>query len=73
MVKNLPANAEDLGLIPGLERFHMLRSYKAPEPQLLSLCSGAPEPEPQLLSPPAVTSEACSALEPVLCNEKPLQ
>ena len=73
MVKNLPANAEDLGLIPGLERFHMLRSYKAPEPQLLSLCSGAPEPELQLLSPPAVTSEACSALEPVLCNEKPLQ
>ena len=24
VVKNLPANAEDVGLISGLERFHML-------------------------------------------------
>ena len=24
--KNLPGNAGDMGLIPGLERFHMLRS-----------------------------------------------
>ena len=24
--KHLPANAGDMGLIPGLERFHMLRS-----------------------------------------------
>ena len=26
VVKNLPANAEDVGLISGLERFHMLWS-----------------------------------------------
>jgi len=25
VVNNLPANAGDMGLIPGLERFHMLR------------------------------------------------
>ena len=26
VVKNQPANAGDTGLIPGLERFHMLQS-----------------------------------------------
>ena len=28
VVNNLPANAGDMGLIPGLERFHMLRANK---------------------------------------------
>ena len=35
--KNPPANAGDRGTIPGLGRFHMLRSTYAHVPQLLSL------------------------------------
>ena len=37
MVENLPANAGDTGLSPGLGRSHMPRSSWAREPQLLSL------------------------------------
>ena len=37
VVENLPANAGDTGLSPGLGRSHMLRSNWAREPQLLSL------------------------------------
>ena len=37
VVENLPANAGDMGLSPGLGRSHMPRSSWAPEPQLLSL------------------------------------
>ena len=37
MVENLPANAGDTGLSPGLERSHMPQSSWAREPQLLSL------------------------------------
>ena len=37
VVENLPANAGDMGLSPGLGRSHMLRSNWAREPQLLSL------------------------------------
>ena len=37
LVKNLPANARDMGLIPGPGRFHMLQ---------LSLCSPTAEPAP---------------------------
>ena len=37
VVKNLPANAGDTGLSPGLGRSHMLRSNWARKPQLLSL------------------------------------
>ena len=37
MVKNLPANAGDMGSSPGLGRSHMPRSKWAREPQLLSL------------------------------------
>ena len=37
MVENLPANAGDMGSIPGLGRSHMPRSNWAREPQLLSL------------------------------------
>ena len=44
VVKNLPANAVDMGSIPGPERFHMLWSSWARAPKLLSLCSRAQEP-----------------------------
>ena len=37
VVENLPANAGDRGLSPGLGRSHMPRSNWAREPQLLSL------------------------------------
>ena len=39
LVKNLPANAEDTGLVPGLGRSHMPLGIKACAPQLLSPCS----------------------------------
>ena len=56
VVKNPPANAGDMGSIPGLGRSHMPRSNEARAPQLLSLRSRAREP--QLLSPRASTTEA---------------
>ena len=37
VVENLPANAGDMGLSPGLGRSHMPQSDWAHEPQLLSL------------------------------------
>ena len=37
VVENLPANAGDTGLSPGLGRSHIPRSNWAREPQLLSL------------------------------------
>ena len=37
VVENLPANAGDMGSIPGLGRSHMPQSNWAHEPQLLSL------------------------------------
>ena len=36
VVKNLPANAGDMGLIPGVGRFHTSQSNQVCEPQLLS-------------------------------------
>ena len=36
MVKNLPANAGDMGSIPGPGRFHMPEGNEAHVPQLLS-------------------------------------
>ena len=36
LVKNLPGNAEDMGPIPGLGRFHMTWSNYTHAPQLLS-------------------------------------
>ena len=60
--KNPPANAGDRGTIPGLGRFHMLRSTHAHVPQLLSLCSRAHKL--QLLKPKRLD------LEPVLCNKR---
>ena len=56
VVKNPPANAEDMGSSPGPGRSHMPRSNEARVPQLLSLRSRAHEP--QLLSPCATTTEA---------------
>ena len=41
MVKSLPANAGDMGSIPGLGRFHMTQGNQAHVPQLLSLHSRA--------------------------------
>ena len=43
MVKNLPANPGDMGLIPHLGRFHMLCSNQAQVPQLLGLRAAATE------------------------------
>ena len=40
MVRSLPANAEDVGLITGLGRFHMPGRNEAHAPQLLSPRSG---------------------------------
>ena len=58
VVKNLPANAGDMDLIPGRGRFHMLQSNQVHVPQLMSLCSRAQER--QRLSPCAATAEACA-------------
>ena len=60
MDKNLPAKAEDTGLIPGLGRFHMPWSKSAHTAQLLSLSSKARKL--QLLRP------MCPG--PVLCNKR---
>ena len=45
VVKNPPANAGNMGSIPGPGRSHMPRSNEARAPQLLSLCSRASEPQ----------------------------
>ena len=55
-VKDPPANAGDMGSIPGLGRPHTLWSNQAWLPQLSSLCSRAGEL--QLLSPCAATTKA---------------
>ena len=54
--KNPPANAEDLGSIPGLGGFHMPGNNKALAPQLLRLHSTVHEPQLQSLL--AATTEA---------------
>ena len=59
VVKNLPANAGDMGSIPDLGRFLMLQDNKAHDPQLLS---------PRAATTDASTSRACA-----LPREKPLQ
>ena len=61
MVKSPPANAGDMGSIPGPGRFHRLQSIRAPAPLLLSFHSRAHEL--QLLK--------AVHLEPMFCNEKP--
>ena len=42
VVKNLPANAGDIGLMPDPGRFHMLQSNQAHELQFLSPCALEP-------------------------------
>ena len=69
MLKKPPANAEDMGLIPGLGRLHMLRSNKASEPQLL----WSPGTQPQLLSHLLQLLKPAVPPELELCKEKPLQ
>ena len=71
MVKNPPANAGDMGSIPGLGRSHMPRSNKARVPQLLSLRSRAREP--QLLGPCATTTEDLAPRAHAPQQEKPPQ
>ena len=67
VVKNLPANAGDTGLIPDLGRSHMLWNYSAHVPRLLSLCSRAQEP--QLLSPHAAIRETATMRSPHCSKE----
>ena len=71
VVKNRPASAGDMGLIPGPERSHMPWSNKACAPQLLSLRSRACEP--QLLSLCAATTAARVPRARALQQEKTLQ
>ena len=61
MVENLPANAGDTGLSPGLGRSHMPRSNWAREPQLLSL---------RLWSPCSATREGRDSERPVHRDEE---
>ena len=49
VVKNPPANAGDMGSIPGSGRSHVMQGNWARVPQVLSLCSGAHKS--QLLKP----------------------
>ena len=69
VVKSPPANAGDIGSIPGAGRSHMPRSSWTRAPQLLSLCSRACEP--QLLNPCARTTEARMPGACALQREKP--
>ena len=62
VVKNLQANAGDLGSIPSLGRSHMPRSKETHAPQLLNRCSR--DQESQLLNLRA------AGLEPILCNKR---
>ena len=71
MVKNPPANAEDVGSSPGPGRSHMPRRNKACAPQLLSLRSRACEP--QLLSPRTIATEARAPRARAPQQEKPPQ
>ena len=66
-----PANAGDVGSSPGPGRSHMRRSSWARVPQLLSLRSGACEP--QLLSPRATTTETRVPRAHAPQQEKPPQ
>ena len=73
MVKNLPANAGDMGSIPGLGRSHVPWGNKGCVPQLSLYTTTT---EPVLWSPGAATTEpACCnyrsphAVEPALCNK----
>ena len=71
VVENPPANAGDMGSIPGPGRSLMPRSNWARAPQLLSLRSRAHEP--QLLSPCATAAEARVPRAHAPQQEKPPQ
>ena len=72
VVKNLPANAGDMGSSLGPGRSHIPpRSNYAHAPQLLSLRSRACKP--QLLSPRTTTTEARAPRARALQQEKPPQ
>ena len=71
VVGSPPANAGDMGLGPGLGGSHMPRSSWVHAPQLLSLSSGAREP--QLLSPRATTTEARAPGARAPQQERPLR
>ena len=49
VVKNPPANAGDMGSIPGLGRLHMPWGNKECAPRLLSLCSRTHAPQQEKL------------------------
>ena len=61
VVKNLPANAGDMSLIPGPGRFHMPQSYWAHVPQLLNLCA---------LEPTLHNKKGHRNEKPAHCNEE---
>ena len=67
VLKNLLANARDVGSTLGLGRSHMLQNNEAHAPQLLSLCSRAPEP--QLQSPYATSTGAHKPWSPCSTRE----
>ena len=62
MVKNLPTNAGDVGLIPDQGGSHVQQRGWACALQLLSQCSGAREP--QLLNSCAAITEAYELWSP---------
>ena len=70
-VKNPPASAGHMGLIPALGGLRTPWSSQACVPQLLSLCSRTHEP--QRPSPREATSEACGARSSAPQQEKPPQ
>ena len=67
MAESPPANAEDMGLIPGLGKSHEPQSNYAHAPQVLSLSSRAIKP--QLLSCVLQTRKPL-CLEPMLRNKR---
>ena len=71
VVKNLPCNAGDTGLIPGLGNFHMSLDSKAHARQLLGPHSRAREVK--LLSPLAATTKPHVHRTCTLQLGKPLQ
>ena len=77
LVNNSSTNAGEIGLIPGLGRFHMLQGYEAHSPQLLSPCNLDPhtprhkKPLQQEAHAPQLQSTACSPqLEKSPCSVK---
>ena len=74
VVKNLPANAGDMGSILGLGRFHMQLGNKANVPQLLRPRSRAHaatrKAATAMRSPLASTRESLCAATQTMCSQK---